>query len=208
MGSIVEWQSLRRRSIAILLSRRLFTDRSFAELFGVRRPLRFEPRPSRQAITIMPCTSDRSRSAFAAGSVPGRAGSLQPRQATGRQSPAIPANPRQDIGTRPGRGNAIPTAVASVFQPAGQRYIGWHPQSYSLRVPEVYQALETSPEGLAAAEVEARRSLYGDQRAIGTCRVTPSWRRFVAHIGPSHGTAAVGRRRSWRSQPRARPGRS
>ncbi len=32
---------------------------------------------------------------------------------------------------------------------------------YSLRVPDVYKALETSPEGLPAVEAEARRSLYG-----------------------------------------------
>ncbi len=32
---------------------------------------------------------------------------------------------------------------------------------YSLRVPDVYKALETSPEGLSAVEAEARRSLYG-----------------------------------------------
>jgi magnesium-transporting ATPase (P-type) len=32
---------------------------------------------------------------------------------------------------------------------------------YSLRVPDVYKALETSPEGLPALEAEARRSLYG-----------------------------------------------
>ena len=32
---------------------------------------------------------------------------------------------------------------------------------YSLRVPDVYKALETSLEGLSASEAEARRSLYG-----------------------------------------------
>ncbi len=35
---------------------------------------------------------------------------------------------------------------------------------YSLRVPDVFKALETSPEGLLSAEAESRRSLYGDNR--------------------------------------------
>ena len=33
---------------------------------------------------------------------------------------------------------------------------------YSLRVPEVFKALETSPEGLLSVEAESRRSLYGE----------------------------------------------
>ena len=53
---------------------------------------------------------------------------------------------------------------------------------YSLRVAEVYEALETSPEGLPAEEVESRRSLYGDN-VLSEAPVTPAWRRFVAHIG-------------------------
>ncbi len=53
---------------------------------------------------------------------------------------------------------------------------------YSLRVAEVYESLETSPDGLPAEEVESRRSLYGDN-VLSEAPVTPAWRRFVAHIG-------------------------
>jgi hypothetical protein len=46
MGNIVEWQSLKTQEYRYSLrSRLLISIARFAELFGVRRPLRFEPRP-------------------------------------------------------------------------------------------------------------------------------------------------------------------
>jgi len=46
MGSIVEWQSLKTQEYRYNLRSRLFIYIArFAELFGVRRPMRFEPRP-------------------------------------------------------------------------------------------------------------------------------------------------------------------
>ena len=46
MGSIVEWQSLKTQEYRYnLRSRLLIAIARFAELFGVHRPLRFEPRP-------------------------------------------------------------------------------------------------------------------------------------------------------------------
>ncbi len=53
---------------------------------------------------------------------------------------------------------------------------------YSLRVPEVYRALESSPDGLPADEVESRRSLYGEN-VLSETPVPPLWRRFIVHIG-------------------------
>ena len=43
---------------------------------------------------------------------------------------------------------------------------------YSLRVPEVYEALETSAGGLATAEAETRISLYG-QNLLSQQKKTP-----------------------------------
>jgi Ca2+-transporting ATPase len=51
---------------------------------------------------------------------------------------------------------------------------------YSLRVPEVYRALETSPDGLSGDEVEARRSLYGHNQ-LTEQPGEPGWRKFIAH---------------------------
>ena len=46
MGSIAEWQSLKTQEYRYMLrSRLLIAVARFAELFGVHRPLRFEPRP-------------------------------------------------------------------------------------------------------------------------------------------------------------------
>ena len=44
---------------------------------------------------------------------------------------------------------------------------------YSLRVPDVYLALETTPEGLSAVEAEARRSLYGFNLLSEQIKVSP-----------------------------------
>ncbi len=48
----------------------------------------------------------------------------------------------------------------------------------SLRVPEVFTSLETSPDGLASSEVEARRSLYGSNQLSEPPR-EPAWRKFL-----------------------------
>jgi Ca2+-transporting ATPase len=53
---------------------------------------------------------------------------------------------------------------------------------YSLRVSEVFRALETSPAGLSAEEVESRRSLYGEN-VLSEAPAPPAWRRFINHIG-------------------------
>lgn len=51
---------------------------------------------------------------------------------------------------------------------------------YTLRVSEVYTALETSPDGLSLNEVEARRSLYGSNLLSEQPR-EPGWRKFLGH---------------------------
>ena len=46
MGNIVEWQSLKTQEYRYnLRSKALIAVARFGELFGVHRPLRFEPRP-------------------------------------------------------------------------------------------------------------------------------------------------------------------
>jgi P-type Ca2+ transporter type 2C len=49
---------------------------------------------------------------------------------------------------------------------------------YNLTVSEAFSALETSPNGLTASEVEARRSLYGSNRLSEPPR-EPAWRKFL-----------------------------
>ena len=49
---------------------------------------------------------------------------------------------------------------------------------YSLRTPEVYQTLETSPKGLSEKEVEERLSLYG-QNVLREPPPPPWWRKIV-----------------------------
>jgi magnesium-transporting ATPase (P-type) len=49
---------------------------------------------------------------------------------------------------------------------------------HSLRVPEVYEALETSANGLATAEAETRISLYG-QNLLSKQKKTPLWERLL-----------------------------
>ena len=49
---------------------------------------------------------------------------------------------------------------------------------YSLRVPDVYKALETSLEGLSAAEAESRRSLYGFNLLSEQVKVSP-WEKLA-----------------------------
>ena len=51
---------------------------------------------------------------------------------------------------------------------------------YSLPVSKVFEALETSPQGLKAGEDEARRSLYGINQLIEQPG-EPGWRKFLAH---------------------------
>ena len=52
---------------------------------------------------------------------------------------------------------------------------------YSLRVPDVYKALETSSEGLSAAEAEARRSLYGSNLLSEQKKVSP-WEKLAGQF--------------------------
>jgi Ca2+-transporting ATPase len=59
---------------------------------------------------------------------------------------------------------------------------------YSLRVPEVFRALESSPDGLGPDEVDSRRSLYGSN-LLSEKPPTPSWRNFLVHI--SHPMAGL-----------------
>jgi len=49
---------------------------------------------------------------------------------------------------------------------------------YSLRIPEVYIALETSANGLAASEAENRISLYG-QNLLSKQKKTPLWEKLL-----------------------------
>src|SRR4030067_171263 len=49
---------------------------------------------------------------------------------------------------------------------------------YSLRVPEVYEALETSAAGLTTAETEKRISLYG-QNLLSKQKKTPLWEKLL-----------------------------
>ncbi|HEX7973280.1 MAG TPA: cation-transporting P-type ATPase [Anaerolineales bacterium] len=51
---------------------------------------------------------------------------------------------------------------------------------HSLRVSEVYKAMETSPEGLTSSEADARRSLYGNNLLSEQPR-SPLWHKFIAH---------------------------
>ena len=50
-----------------------------------------------------------------------------------------------------------------------------------LRVPDVFQSLETSPNGLQTAEAEARRLLYGDN-VLSEQFSQPKWQRFIRQI--------------------------
>ncbi len=52
---------------------------------------------------------------------------------------------------------------------------------YSLRVPDVYKAMETTSEGLASSEAESRRSLYGENR-LSEQRREPVWEKPLKHL--------------------------
>ena len=52
---------------------------------------------------------------------------------------------------------------------------------YSLRIQDVYQALETAPEGLSTDEALARKSLYGENR-LSEQRKDPRWVKFLVHM--------------------------
>lgn len=52
---------------------------------------------------------------------------------------------------------------------------------YSLRVPDVYRALETSPAGLPAEEVSARLSLYGPN-LLARQEPPPVWERYLRYM--------------------------
>ena len=51
-------------------------------------------------------------------------------------------------------------------------------QIHALRVPEVYAALETSPQGLATTEAETRITLYG-QNILSKQQKTPLWEKLL-----------------------------
>ncbi len=52
---------------------------------------------------------------------------------------------------------------------------------YTLRVPEVFQAMETSQSGLSTLEAESRRSLYGDN-VLSEQPQTPEWQKFLHQV--------------------------
>ena len=52
---------------------------------------------------------------------------------------------------------------------------------YSLRVPEVFQTMETSQAGLSTLDAESRRSLYGDN-VLSEQPHPPAWQRIIVHI--------------------------
>jgi Ca2+-transporting ATPase len=52
---------------------------------------------------------------------------------------------------------------------------------YSLRIPEVYQFLETSPNGLPESEAESRHSLYGDN-VLSEQPAQRKWMKFIHQV--------------------------
>jgi magnesium-transporting ATPase (P-type) len=52
---------------------------------------------------------------------------------------------------------------------------------FSLRAPEVFEALETSPNGLSSAEAEARLSLYG-QNSLSKQKKEPVWEKLFREL--------------------------
>ena len=52
---------------------------------------------------------------------------------------------------------------------------------YTLRVPEVFQTMETSQQGLSTVEAESRRSLYGDNVLSEQPR-PPEWQKFLDQV--------------------------
>ncbi len=52
---------------------------------------------------------------------------------------------------------------------------------FSLRVPEVFEALETSADGLTQAEAEARLALYG-QNILSQQKKEPVWEKLLREL--------------------------
>jgi len=52
---------------------------------------------------------------------------------------------------------------------------------YTLRVPEVFQSLETSVKGLSTIEAESRKSLYGDN-VLSEQPHPPEWQKFIQQV--------------------------
>ena len=52
---------------------------------------------------------------------------------------------------------------------------------YALRPTDVYASLETSPQGLTAAEAEARLALYG-RNVLAEPPAVPRWRKLVGYV--------------------------
>ncbi|MGA2488732.1 MAG: cation-transporting P-type ATPase [Anaerolineales bacterium] len=52
---------------------------------------------------------------------------------------------------------------------------------YTLRVPEVFQSMETSLKGLSTVEAESRRSLYGEN-VLSEQPQPPAWQKFISQV--------------------------
>lgn len=62
---------------------------------------------------------------------------------------------------------------------------------YSLRISEIYKALETAPEGLTTSEAEARKSLYGENR-LSEQYTEPVWLTLAGYfLHPQAGILAL-----------------
>jgi P-type Ca2+ transporter type 2C len=53
---------------------------------------------------------------------------------------------------------------------------------YSLRVAEVYTALESTPEGILSSDVPARQELYGSNLLTEEVKDSP-WRKLFSYLG-------------------------
>ncbi len=62
---------------------------------------------------------------------------------------------------------------------------------YSLRIDDIYKALETAPDGLSQAEADARKSLYGENR-LSEQHHEPYWSKFLRYfMHPQAGILAL-----------------
>lgn len=62
---------------------------------------------------------------------------------------------------------------------------------YSLRIKDVYKALETAPEGLSQVEADSRKSLYGENR-LSVQQTEPHWAKLLRHfMHPQAGILAL-----------------
>jgi len=62
---------------------------------------------------------------------------------------------------------------------------------YSLRINDVFKALETGPEGLSTSEAEARKSLYGENR-LSEHHTEPGWIKLIGYaLHPQAGILTI-----------------